>query len=34
MSYYGVPQTRKRFSLVASRLGNVTMPEPDKTQQT
>ena len=32
MSYYGVPQTRKRFSLVASRLGDVTMPEPDKTQ--
>lgn len=26
MSYYGVPQTRRRFSLVASRLGNVRMP--------
>lgn len=32
MSYYGVPQSRKRFSLIASRLGNVTMPVSDTTQ--
>ena len=32
MSYYGVPQTRKRFSLVASRLGEVTVPKPEKEQ--
>lgn len=29
MSYYGVPQTRRRFSLVASRLGEVRMPDRD-----
>ena len=29
MCYYGVPQTRKRFSLVASRICEVKMPEPD-----
>lgn len=32
MSYYGVPQSRKRFSLIASRLGNVYLPKPDKKQ--
>lgn len=30
MSYYGVPQSRKRFSLIASRLPQpVTLPTPD-----
>ena len=31
MSYYGVPQSRKRFSLIASRLQDVklTLPQPD-----
>ena len=30
MSYYGVPQTRRRFSLVASRLGtDVRLPKKD-----
>lgn len=29
LCFYGVPQTRKRFSLVASRLGEVSMPTPD-----
>ena len=33
MSYYGVPQTRRRFSLVASRLGDVRMPEKDARQK-
>lgn len=33
MSYYGVPQTRRRFSLVASRLGDVRMPEKDLKQK-
>lgn len=32
MSYYGVPQSRKRFSLVASRLGDVSMPIADPVQ--
>ena len=32
MCYYGVPQTRKRFSLIASRLGDVYMPKPDQTK--
>lgn len=34
MSYYGVPQTRKRFSLIATRLegGNVQLPTPDERQ--
>lgn len=33
LSYYGVPQTRKRFSLIASRLGNtLCMPEKDEKQ--
>ncbi len=30
MCYYGVPQTRKRFSLIASRLGDVELPKPDE----
>lgn len=32
LCYYGVPQTRKRFSLIATRLNNVhiTLPEKDK----
>lgn len=29
MCYYGIPQTRRRFSLVASRIGEVEMPKPD-----
>lgn len=33
MSYYGVPQTRRRFSLVASRLGEVRMPDKDPKQK-
>lgn len=34
MSYYGVPQTRRRFSLVASRLGVVVrLPEKDPCQR-
>lgn len=33
MSYYGVPQTRRRFSLVASRLGEVRMPNKDSKQK-
>lgn len=34
MSYYGVPQTRKRFSLIATRLENVNihLPAPDDNQ--
>jgi len=32
MSYFGVPQTRRRFSLIASRLGNVRLPLADKRQ--
>ena len=32
MSYFGVPQTRRRFSLVASRLGAVRMPQADPRQ--
>lgn len=28
-SHYGVPQTRRRFLLIASRVANVTMPVPD-----
>lgn len=33
MSYYGVPQTRRRFSLVASRLGiDVRLPEKESRQ--
>lgn len=32
MSYYGVPQSRKRFSLIASRLGEVYLPAPDQEQ--
>ena len=33
MSYYGVPQSRRRFSLVASRLGEVAMPVADTKQK-
>jgi len=33
MSYYGVPQSRKRFSLIASRVNkNITLPEQDSKQ--
>lgn len=33
MSYYGVPQSRKRFSLIASRIErNIDLPIPDKKQ--
>jgi DNA (cytosine-5)-methyltransferase 1 len=33
MSYYGVPQSRRRFSLIASRIDkNIDLPEPDKRQ--
>jgi DNA (cytosine-5)-methyltransferase 1 len=33
MSYYGVPQSRKRFSLIASGIDrNIDLPEPDKKQ--
>lgn len=33
LSYYGVPQTRKRYSLIASRvIENISLPEPDKKQ--
>lgn len=28
--YYGVPQVRKRFILVASRHGEISLPKPDK----
>ncbi len=30
LSYHGVPQSRKRFSLIASRLGPVELPVPEK----
>ena len=35
LSYYGVPQSRRRFSLVATRLPGVKvkLPEPEKTQR-
>ncbi|MCR5077898.1 MAG: DNA cytosine methyltransferase [Prevotella sp.] len=33
MSYYGVPQTRKRFSLIASRLSGLTIPMPPKDEE-
>lgn len=29
VSKYGVPQTRKRFVLIASRVGEVALPDPD-----
>lgn len=32
MSYYGVPQSRKRFSLIASRVRNVSLPQKEETQ--
>jgi DNA (cytosine-5)-methyltransferase 1 len=33
MSYYGVPQSRRRFSLIASRIGrNIDLPNPDEKQ--
>ena len=35
LSYYGVPQSRKRFSLIASRTNsNIDFPEPDEIQKT
>ena len=30
VSLYGVPQSRKRYILIASRIGNVQIPKPDK----
>lgn len=30
MSYYGVPQSRKRFSLIASRVKEVSLPDRDE----
>ena len=32
MSYYGVPQSRKRFSLIASRVRNVSLPQKEGAQ--
>jgi DNA (cytosine-5)-methyltransferase 1 len=33
MSYYGVPQSRRRFSLIASRIDkNIDLPHPDEKQ--
>jgi DNA (cytosine-5)-methyltransferase 1 len=33
MSYYGVPQSRRRFSLIASRVDeNINLPTPDEKQ--
>lgn len=33
LSFYGVPQTRKRFSLIATRRNvNIVLPKPDETQ--
>lgn len=32
LSYYGVPQSRKRFSLIASRVRPVKLPMPDSEQ--
>ena len=33
LSYYGVPQSRKRFSLIASRVSkNVELPKPEENQ--
>ncbi|MDR3267462.1 MAG: DNA cytosine methyltransferase [Tannerella sp.] len=33
MSYYGVPQSRKRFSLIASRIDkNIDLPNPEEKQ--
>jgi len=33
LSYYGVPQSRKRFSLIASRVDrNIKLPEPEENQ--
>jgi DNA (cytosine-5)-methyltransferase 1 len=33
MSYYGVPQSRRRFSLIASRIEkNIDLPNPDEKQ--
>lgn len=33
LSYYGVPQSRKRFSLIASRVNdNIKLPDPEKEQ--
>jgi DNA (cytosine-5)-methyltransferase 1 len=33
MSYYGVPQSRRRFSLIASRIDkNIDLPNPDEKQ--
>lgn len=32
MSYYGIPQSRKRFSLIASRVCNVSFPQKEVAQ--
>lgn len=32
MSFYGVPQSRRRFSLIASRIKPVSLPQKDRTQ--
>lgn len=32
MSYYGVPQTRRRFSLIASRVKSVSLPVKEEKQ--
>jgi DNA (cytosine-5)-methyltransferase 1 len=32
MSYYGVPQSRRRFSLIASRIKNVSLPAKEEKQ--
>ena len=32
MSYYGIPQSRKRFSLIASRVKEVRLPKKDEKQ--
>lgn len=32
MSYYGVPQTRRRFSLIASRVSQVSFPQREEKQ--
>lgn len=32
MSYYGVPQSRRRFSLIASRVRTVSLPVKEKSR--
>ena len=34
MSQYGIPQKRKRFTLLASRVSNISLPEPTNKQKT